>query len=188
MVMGSCLWISRELWGQTGGFPEWMGSIAEDMYLCCAARMRGHPVCVTLTSGYRHMVGKSFGGGKVVKGALRTNARRRALSERNKTFVLTIFLPLPVLILVLPLHVLLLIAEGLILALFRQRPTIFTEIYLHAVCSLLFRIDLVISERRNLARSRSISPAGFLRAFICYPWKLRLLLRHGIPIIEAKSD
>jgi len=31
MVMGACLWIPRELWETLGGFPEWIGSLAEDI-------------------------------------------------------------------------------------------------------------------------------------------------------------
>ncbi|HOR33103.1 MAG TPA: glycosyltransferase, partial [Syntrophales bacterium] len=85
MVMGSCLWIPKALWDDLGGFPEWFGSLAEDMYLCCLARLRGVPVTVLPESGYDHWVGRSFKGGKVVGNALQTSYRRRALSERNKS-------------------------------------------------------------------------------------------------------
>ena len=43
MVMGACLWIPKALWEELGGFPEWFGSLAEDLYLCCLARLRGFP-------------------------------------------------------------------------------------------------------------------------------------------------
>src|SRR5690606_15004053 len=38
-VIGACLWIPRDLWNELGGFPEWMGSLAEDLYLCGIARL-----------------------------------------------------------------------------------------------------------------------------------------------------
>lgn len=40
LVMGACLWIDKRLWGELGGFPEWFGSIGEDLYLCCRATRR----------------------------------------------------------------------------------------------------------------------------------------------------
>lgn len=65
MVIGACLWIQKLLWEELDGFPEWFGSIAEDLYLCCRARLAGYAVQVLHRSGYRHRVGGSFGGGKV---------------------------------------------------------------------------------------------------------------------------
>ena len=62
MVIGACLWIPRALWEDLNGFPEWFGSMAEDMYLCCLARLRGCPVRILPDSGFRHWVGHSFGG------------------------------------------------------------------------------------------------------------------------------
>src|SRR6185312_7740799 len=40
MVIGACLFIPRKLWNSLGGFPEWLESIGEDLYLCCLARLR----------------------------------------------------------------------------------------------------------------------------------------------------
>ena len=40
-VHGACLWIPKSLWQELGGFPEWFGSVAEDLYLCCRARLAG---------------------------------------------------------------------------------------------------------------------------------------------------
>jgi GT2 family glycosyltransferase len=60
MVMGACLWMPRGLWDELGGFPEWFGSLAEDLYLCCIARLRGYPVRVLPESGFDHWVGMSF--------------------------------------------------------------------------------------------------------------------------------
>ena len=92
-VMGSCLWIQRELWEEIGGFPEWFGSIAEDMYLCCCARLMGRRVVAVDESGYDHAVGYSFGGGKVEGRRLKSSLRRRALSELNKNRVIAACYP-----------------------------------------------------------------------------------------------
>jgi hypothetical protein len=65
------------------------------MYLCCVARLWGHPVRALPASGYRHWQGKSFGGNRVADNRLSTTFRRRALSERNKTFVMAMTRPSP---------------------------------------------------------------------------------------------
>lgn len=57
MVAGACLWIPKALWQELDGFPEWFGSVAEDLFLCSRARLAGHPVRALATSGYRHRVG-----------------------------------------------------------------------------------------------------------------------------------
>ena len=69
-VHGACLWIDKALWDELGGFPEWFGSVGEDLYLCCCARLAGYPVRALGNSGYRHRVGQSFGGGKAQAGKL----------------------------------------------------------------------------------------------------------------------
>jgi len=71
-------------------------------------------------SGYRHQVGRSFGGGKVAAGRLATTFRRRALSERNKTFVMALTFPAPIFQIVFPLHLLLLLLEGTLLSLVKR--------------------------------------------------------------------
>src|SRR3546814_17849038 len=88
MFMGACVWIPKNLWVELGGCPEWFGSIGEDLYLCCRARLAGYRVESLNHSGYRHWVGYSFGGGKVKGDRLATTKIRRALSERNKSFVM----------------------------------------------------------------------------------------------------
>lgn len=81
MVMGACLWLPSTLWKELGGFPEWFGSIAEDLYLYCRARLAGFPVRTLGASGYRHHVGASFGGGKVAADRLATTFRHRASAD-----------------------------------------------------------------------------------------------------------
>ncbi|MGH8215864.1 MAG: glycosyltransferase family 2 protein, partial [Rhodanobacteraceae bacterium] len=92
-VIGACLFVPRALWNELGGFPEWIESIGEDMYLCCLARLLGIPVEVTAGSGYRHRQGASFGGNRVDQGKLKTTYGRRALSERNKAAVMVVCTP-----------------------------------------------------------------------------------------------
>ena len=83
-VIGACLWCPREAWHTLGGFPEWMESVAEDLYLCGLARLHGLPVRALRNSRYRHRQGATFGGNRAANG-LQTSTRRRSLSERNKT-------------------------------------------------------------------------------------------------------
>ncbi len=43
---GACLWVPRTVWDAVGGFQPWFESIAEDIYLCQAARWK-HPDSIT---------------------------------------------------------------------------------------------------------------------------------------------
>ena len=64
MAIGACLWIPVRIWNLLGGFPEWFGSIGEDLFICSAARIAGFDVICLPQSGYRHWQGKSFGGNR----------------------------------------------------------------------------------------------------------------------------
>lgn len=180
-VHGACLWIPRSLWQELGGFPEWFGSVAEDLYLCCRARLAGHPVRALGTSGYCHRVGASFGGGKAQAGRLVTTFRRRALSERNKTFVMAICYPAPFLQLMLPLHLLALLAEGALLSLLRQDGGYLARIYLPVYAALPQRRREIRAERRVAMAGRRVSTTDFFAVFNWMPYKLRMLLRYGLP-------
>ena len=72
----------------------------------------GYPVVVLAAPGFDHWIGRNLGGGKVMEKKLVSTTRRRALSERNKTWVMMICYPLPVLLLILPLHFALLATRG----------------------------------------------------------------------------
>ena len=181
MVIGACLWIPRELWEELGGFPEWFGSIAEDMYLCCRARLAGHAVRVLTTSGYRHWQGKSFGGGKVVENQLLSTFRRRALSERNKTFVLVMTCPQPVFLLLFPIHVLLLFSEGLLLSILQRQIKFLSHVYLPACFAVFRNVDVLTTERRRVMLKVQLDRRHFFAVFDALPYKLRMLLRHGLP-------
>ena len=181
MVMGACLWIPKKLWEETGGFPEWFGSIGEDLYLCCLARLWGYEVKTPGSSGYRHHVGKSFGGGKISEGKLSTSVRRRALSERNKTFVMAVTFPGLWMALVLPLHLLILLIEGVLLSVLQGRLAYLRTIYLPAVTA-LFQHKAKIRQLRDHAMARRrITASGFFAHVDWMPYKLRMLCRHGLP-------
>ncbi len=183
MVIGACLWVPRALWDELGGFPEWFGSIGEDLYLCCRARLAGHAVRAVATSGYRHWQGKSFGGNRVVENRLATTFRRRALSERNKCFVMVLTYPAPLLQLVFPIHLVLLLVEGFVLSLLKGQWRAFREIYAACLQSLWSERKDLFRFRRQILAGRAISWRTFIDPFTWCPHKLRLLLRHGIPRI-----
>lgn len=181
MVIGACLWIPGQLWTDLGGFPEWFGSLAEDMYLCCLARLAGHPVQVIPESGYLHRVGYSFGGGKPNGGRLKLVFSRRCLSERNKSFVMIATYPILALTVIFPLHIVLLILEGTALAALKINMSIFLEVYCKSVSDLWrYQHKLLATRKHNQSRYKA-GKAGFFKPFTCYPQKLLLLLRFGLP-------
>lgn len=185
MVIGACLWIPKTLWEELGGFPEWFGSIAEDMYLCCHARLAGYQVRVCAASGYRHRVGWSFGGGKVTEERrLVTSRRRRALSERNKTFVMVACSPGPWLVLLLPAHLLTLALEGLILSVLKRDAGLGRNIYVSCFLA-LWDYRHRLRQLRKAARAGTVVKlTAFLSVFRFLPYKLEMLLRHGFPDVR----
>jgi GT2 family glycosyltransferase len=181
MVAGSCLWIPSETWHKLGGFPEWFGSLAEDLYVCCRARLSGIAVRVAGSSGYRHRVGHSLGGGIARDGRLSTNWQRRRLSERNKAFVAWIIWPSPWVPLALGLHLSFLVIECTLLATIRRDMRYLTRIYTPLLRSLWNDRSRLRSIRRDVQASRRIGIVEFLRRFVPYPQKAVLLWRYGLP-------
>lgn len=184
MVAGACLWIDRQLWVEIGGFPEWFGSLAEDLYLCCRARLAGCPVRAVPRSGYRHHVGAQFGGGKMRGSKLSTTFRRRALTERNKTFVMAMAFPPLLMPVMLAVHLLLLLLEGCCLSLINRQRTYLTEIYLPVFGALLKCRNDLSRGRHACMRNRLVSCVGFFAVFDPLPYKLRMLVKHGLPEIK----
>jgi GT2 family glycosyltransferase len=184
MVMGACLWMPRQLWRDLGGFPEWFGSIGEDLYLCCRARLAGYPVRALANAGYRHRVGFSFGGGKVAGGKLVTSSRRRALSERNKSFVMFVTCPGPWLIPLFMMHVIALCCEGLVLTLMKPRQALWTSIYWAALVGLWRERSKLWQLRIACQTRRTASARSFFRPFRWMPYKFAMLVRHGLPTIH----
>jgi GT2 family glycosyltransferase len=184
MVMGACYWIPKGLWDELGGFPEWFGSLAEDMYLCCLARLKGCPVTVMPESGFDHWVGRSFRGGKVVQNALRTSYQRRALSERNKTITMLLCYPSCAATLLIPLHFLALAGEGLILSFLKRRARVFNDIYWFSFKSVYEEKGRIWRLRRKIQSTRRISCRRFFSVHKPMPHKLNMLFRYGLPGIE----
>lgn len=184
ITIGACLFIPRTLWNELGGFPEWIGSIAEDMYICCLARLRGYTVAVTPTSGYRHHQGASFGGNRVDEGKLKTTFRRRALSERNKTAVMVVCTPTVFVWPILVLHFIALALEGAVLAALKRSRRVWLEIYQPTLVYILRAPGRLHTPRREAQRSRRVGLRGYLRGFVLMPRKLVLLHRYGIPSLK----
>lgn len=184
MVMGACLWIPRTLWQELDGFPEWFGSIGEDLYLCCHARLLGCRVAAVHASGYRHRVGHSFGGGKVNHGRLVTSFRRRALSERNKSYVMALTYPAPFFALLFPLHLVALAVEGMALASIKGDSHVWRQIYGACLKSLWRQRRLLRERRRMIQMNRRGTAHQFFSVFQWIPYKLRMLWKHGIPALR----
>ncbi len=183
MIMGACLWLPKSMWDEVGGFPEWLHTMHEDMYICCMARLYGYPVRVVLPSGYKHWVGKSLGGGKVVQSRLSTPLKRRALSERNRLFVMVLCYPNPIFSIILPLHILLLLFEGLMLAVIKKDVKPLDSIYLSALRAFWKNRKALFNIRRKIQKQNRITSKHFLGAVSPIPHKLRMLIKHGIPEI-----
>lgn len=182
--VGACLFLTRELWNELGGFPEWFGSMAEDMYICCLARLRGLSVAVTGTSGYRHRQGTSFGGNRVDAGKLNTTYRRRYLSERNKTAVMVICTPTPVVWPLLTVHCSALVLEGALFALLKRDRRIWQEIYGPALMGILCELRTLRARRVQVQDVRRAGLRAYLRVFTAVPRKLVLVRRHGLPLLR----
>ena len=181
MLGGSLVFLKKSLWEELGGFPAYFGSMAEDMLLCCKARLAGHELCCVDKSGYLHWVGRTFAGGKVKNNSLYFSPIRRRLSERNKTYVMLICHPLPILILLLPLHLLLLLVEGCIMALIKKNFRLLSDIYLNVYKSIFENRSVLMRDRKTIQGKRVISTSMFFKPFSPLPHKLGLLLKYGIP-------
>lgn len=184
MVIGACLWIDREFWNELGGFPEWFGSIAEDMYLCCRARLAGNPVQVMSTSGYRHRQGVSFGGNKPKDSRLSSTYKRRFLSERNKMYVMMIMTPKLRLAWLLPLHSALSLLETLTFCLALTNWDYASKVQWPAWRDIWKQRAKLRQEHAKIMTLRRVSLAEFLKVFIRVPRKLTLLWQYGLPTLR----
>lgn len=185
MIIGACLWLPRALWSELGGFPAWFHTLAEDMYLCTRARLAGYPVRAIGKSGFRHHVGNSLGGGKITsENRLVTSRRRRAFSERNKTFVMTSTYPGVILAVALPLHLLLLLMEGILLSLLKWDITLWRTIYAPLYPSLWQTRHKLICLRNEIQEKRRIGLREWMAVFRPQPYKIEMLLKHGLPEVR----
>lgn len=184
MVIGACFWIPRRLWQELGGFPEWFESLTEDMYLCCRARLAGYPVQVTQSSRYRHRQGHSFGGNRARAGKLSSTYQRRRLSERNKTFVLTICTPTPWMWPLLMTHLVALGVEGVLLAMARRDRRLWRDVYASCYHSLRMNWSRLRTARNVVQQSHRSRTHTYGNGFIFMPRKLQMLLNYGLPTLR----
>lgn len=180
-VQGACLFIRRDAWNGLGGFPAWMGSNAEDVYLCLLARLHGGDIRVAEGSGYDHRQGASFGGNRVTGGRLQTSYRRRYLSERNRACVLLVCTPSWVAWPWFVMDIAVLITEGLLVGLITFNAKVWTRVYLPAVFGALRLIPTMCHARRKAQRGRVIGLQKYAQLFDRMPQKLRVLIGHGLP-------
>lgn len=183
-VTGACLWIPRRVWDEIGGFPDWFESVAEDIYLCHAARLLGYPVVVLAEPGFDHWIGRNLGGGKIVSEGLVSTVRRRALSERNKTWVMMMCYPAVALLVILPVHSALLATEALALLATGTHWIKIKTIYLSLPVSLTANFAQVMATRRRIQLNRKTPLRCYLRRFHLLPRKLAMLFIHGMPKLK----
>jgi len=185
MVIGACLFLQRSLWDELGGFPVWMESIAEDLYLCCIARLRGYSVIALRDSGYRHRRGATFSGKRNDASKLVTTYRRRCLSERNKTATLFVCTPSSLMWPLLALHLFALLFEGITISLWRRDSRIFSGIYVAAATSVIENFSALRAARKEIQYARHTKVKAYFAQFTCLPRKAALLARFGIPRIMS---
>lgn len=181
MVIGACLWVPLELWNRIGGFPEWFETNAEDVYLCCYARLLGYKIYVPSQSGFLHMIGHSLGGGKSDANKLTVSVRRRYFSERNRLFVQWLFYPLWLVPFTTVANLMVLIVEAIVLSIANRKLSLIWDIYVKSQVDALFKLGTVKAVRREAMRLRAISFSNFLAPFTLIPQKLRLLQSSGLP-------
>lgn len=184
MVIGACLWIPHQLWLELGGFPEWIESIGEDMFLCCLARSKGYPVQAAATSGYRHLQGKSFGGNRVSGRQLVSTFRRRIFSERNKTSILFIFTPGPLLWVLFSVHAVFLSIEGILFSMLRWNFSLLVNIYYNAIYSIFKNRSVLMQMRRSVQFNRCCSIIYYYKVFTVMPRKICLVIHYGFPRVQ----
>ena len=181
MVIGACTWIPADLWNKIGGFPEWFETNAEDVYLCCYARILGYRIYVPGKSGFLHMIGHSLGGGKSADNALQISVRRRYFSERNRLYVQWLFYPAWLVPFTTLLNLAVLSVEAIVLSIVNRKASLISDIYIKSQRDAISTISIVRSARHTLMQSRVISFSEFFRTFTVVPQKLRLLRVSGVP-------
>ena len=182
-VIGACMFLPRAVWNDLEGLPEWFGSIAEDLYLCGLARLRGVAVEALAASGYRHRQGTTFGGNRAERG-INTSLRRRRLSERNKTRSLMILTPGPLMWPLLCAHLVALVLEASILSILRGDATLLRDVYGPAIMTPFREWQGLRARRADVQTTRTISVANW---FSAVRWQLRkvvMLARYGVPTVR----
>ena len=181
MVIGACMWVPTDLWRRIGGFPEWFETNAEDVYLCCYARLLGYEIHVPDKSGFLHMVGHSLGGGRSAANGLTISVRRRYFSERNRLFVQWLFYPLWLIPLTTAANWIQLAIEAITLSAVNRKPSLIRDIYIKSQRDAFSMLETLRPARRAAMASRRTSFLAFFGRFTFIPQKLRLLFSAGLP-------
>lgn len=184
MVTGACLWIPKLMWNEIGGFPEWFHSIAEDMYICLIARLKGYKVVCLQNSGFYHWVGSNLGGGKIFQNRLKTNSIRRALSERNRMSIMIMTYPFPFFQIFFPIHLGIFLAEGIFISLMKKDLHFLFRIYLFSVFSIKEKFNKIMLARSHIQKNRNTKLISCLKIFKITLYKLTMLTRYGFPYIQ----
>lgn len=181
MVIGACMWVPTSLWNRIGGFPEWFETNAEDVYLCCYARLLGYKIFVPGQSGFLHRIGHTLGGGKSEDNKLKISVRRRYFSERNRLFVQWLFYPAWLVPLTTLANFAVLILEAIVLSVANRKASLISDIYIRSQVDAYSKIRIVTGARRVVMQSRHISFSAFFGTFTFIPQKVRLLFSAGLP-------
>ena len=183
-IIGACLWIPKSVWQELGGFPEFFFMLVEDVYLCCYARLKEYPVKIIPQSGFKHLIGKSIGGGKLVDEQMVTSMKRRRLSERNKVYAMIILIPGLLCYLTLFVHFICLVSEGIIVSCYRKNWQIWRSIYWSCIQSTWKNRKKLFQKRRIVQKNISSSCGHFIKPHSLVPYKLKMLLLYRMPIIK----
>lgn len=183
-VQGACMFMERETWQQLGGFPDWMESNAEDLYICTLLRLRGGKISIAPGSGYDHRQGTSFGGNSIRNGRLSTTYRRRYLSERNRASLIFVCTPTVLAWALYFFQITNLALEGALLSALKRSLQPMRSIYIPAMIDSLRIFKALRNIRRNVQANTRISLWGYLRILAPVPHKIILLFKHGLPALK----
>lgn len=183
MVIGACLWIPRALWNELGGFPDWFHTNAEDVYLCCAARLRGYDIFVPNKSGFLHRVGATLSDRNRHAEQLTTTIRRRYLSERNRTRLMLMFYPWWLLLPAVAAHLIVLLAEAILVSAINRNPGILKDVYWNAIRDVGWGGKTQKNANELMSSIRQVTYSRFLCRFRAVPQKARMLITRGLPRI-----
>ena len=114
-----------------------------------------------------------------------TTIRRRALSERNKTFVIIMCLPFPYFQIIFPLHILLLMSEGIFISILKRNVLILKNIYISTLLALWKERKKLRFNRYKNQNDAQISLKLFLSMFTIIPYKVKMIKRYGFPKINS---
>jgi GT2 family glycosyltransferase len=182
-AIGACLWVPRNVFETLGGFPPWFGSIAEDLYLCLRARTIGIETKVIDGFCYYHNAGHSFGGSAPGR-EKDTTYRRRRLSERNRLWIMLMFVPTALLPISILAWMLVWTVECIVLCISTLSASPMKQIYLPALIETFKNAREIALERQHIQAKRTVSWRWFFSPVRLLPTKLDFLVKHGLPSLK----